>query len=192
MEYNKEDIKRLTAQVEKVVGKKISGPRDFDFLSRQVEGYTGETLSVSTLKRVWGYIPSGSRLSRYSLDVLASMAGYAGWEAYVAGVNGGDVSFRIVHRKLFTDSLEYGDRVKLVWSPDRVVTIRYEGQNMFTVVESENSKLCVGDTFRCGLFVDHEPLYLTGLFHPGMPVSDYVCGKSGGVIWHVLDKPDEQ
>lgn len=186
MEYNKKDIERLTEKVEKMVGKKIEHPRDFDFLKRQVEGYTGEQLSVSTLKRLWGYVPAGSGPSHHTLDVLARMAGYTGWDMFVRCADGDDASFRLVRRKLFTGSLNYGDKVRLMWNPDRVVTVRYEGQDTFTVVESVNSKLRAGDTFRCTLFVDYEPLFLSDLLHPGMPVSDYTCGRNGGVLWSIL------
>lgn len=186
MEFNKEDIKRLTEKVENLTGRKMERPRDFDFLARQVEGYVNERLSVSTLKRIWGYISSESNPSRYSLDVLAKMVGYLGWDMFLACGNGEDVSFRIVRRKLFTHSLNYGDQVRLAWSPDRVVTIRFEGQDLFTVVRAENSKLCVGDTFHCLQFVEHEPLFLSGLFRPGLPSSDYTCGLHGGIVWNFV------
>ena len=54
MENRDKDIQRLKEKVETVVGKKIETPRDFNFLSKQVEGFTGESLSASTLKRVGG------------------------------------------------------------------------------------------------------------------------------------------
>lgn len=53
-DYKQEDFDRLKNEVETLVGRKIVSPRDFDFLSRQIEGYTQETVSVSTLKRLWG------------------------------------------------------------------------------------------------------------------------------------------
>ena len=186
MKYKDEDIQRLKEKVEIVAGKKIETPRDFDFLARQVEGYVNERLSVSTLKRIWGYIPSGSNPSRFTLDVLSRMVGYAGWDMFVACGNGEESSFRIVRRKLFTNSLNYGAMVRLAWSPDRVVTIRFEGQDLFTVVESQNSKLCVGDTFHCLQFIEHEPLFLSGLFRPGLPSGDYACGLQGGVSWNIV------
>ena len=55
-DYKKEDFDRLKNEVETLVGRKIVSPRDFDFLSRQIEGNTQETVSVSTLKRLWGYV----------------------------------------------------------------------------------------------------------------------------------------
>lgn len=53
-DYRKEDFERLKSEVETLVGRKIASPKDFDFLMRQIHGYTQETISVSTLKRMWG------------------------------------------------------------------------------------------------------------------------------------------
>ena len=77
MEYRDEDIQRLKEKVEIVAGKSIKTPRDFNFLSKQVEGFTGESLSASTLKRVWGYVDTECKQSKYTLDTLAQMVGYA-------------------------------------------------------------------------------------------------------------------
>lgn len=76
--------------------------------------------------------------------------------------------------------------VELMWHPDRVVTVRHEGYEVFTVVESINSKLSVGDTFRCGLIVEGEPMYLAQLKHEGGEPVSYVCGREGGVKFRVL------
>ena len=187
MEYRDEDIQRLKEKVEIVAGKSIKTPRDFNFLSKQVEGFTGESLSASTLKRVWGYVDTESKQSKFTLDTLAQMVGYASWDNFVrGGMNDSNVSFRIIHRKLMSDALVFGDLVKLVWKPDRVVTVEYQGQSTFRVVESVNSKLSKNDTFQCSQFVDKQELYLNNLYNPGMHVTDYVCGQRGGIIWNLV------
>ena len=187
MEYRDEDIQRLKEKVEIVVGKSIKTPRDFNFLSKQVEGFTGESLSASTLKRVWGYVDTESKQSKFTLDTLAQMVGYASWDNFVKGdMNDSNVSFRIIHRKLKSDALVFGDLVKLVWKPDRVVTVEYQGQSTFRVVESGNSKLSKNDTFQCSQFVDKQELYLNNLYRRGVTVTDYVCGQQGGIIWNLV------
>lgn len=88
-EYRQEDFEKLKKEVEALVGRNIRSPKDFDFLSRQIEGYTHESISVSTLKRMWGYVASNCRPSRFNLDLLSRMVGYPGWEAFVGGVDEG-------------------------------------------------------------------------------------------------------
>ncbi len=66
-----------------------------------------------------------------------------------------------------------------------MVTIRHEGYEVFTVVEAKNSKLSVDDTFRCGLIVEGEPMYLAQLKHEGGEPVSYVCGREGGVKYRL-------
>lgn len=186
MEYNKDEIERLRERVEETIGRKIMTPRDFEFLSKQIEGYTNERISVSTLKRLWGYVEDKFNASLHTLDTLAQLVGYTGWDDFISSSEEGEEgesSHRIVRRKLFVEALHTGDAVILRWKPDRMVRLRYEGQDLFTIVESQNSKLQPDDTFHSNVIVEHEPLYMHGLYRKGMPPSDYICGKQGGVTF---------
>jgi len=49
------------------------------------------------------------------------------------------------------------------------------------VMEAEKTKLSVGDTFKCDIFIEGEPLYLNNLVHEGRPPMVYVAGKKGGI-----------
>ncbi len=182
--YKQEDFERLKEEVEKVVGRKIKAPRDFDFLARQVAGYMGDTISVSTLKRMWGYVATQCKPSKFNLDLLSRMVGYLDWDSFVEGQDSPASSRFFIRSKLIADALYVGEEVKLTWYPGRVVTIKYLGNDSFEVVESVASKLAVGDTFTCHQFVDDEPLYLSNLSHENMPLSNYVCGQTGGIKWN--------
>ena len=83
--YSEENLGRLKEEVELLVGRKIRSPKDFDFLARQILGYINEKISVSTLKRMWGYVASESKPSLFNLDLLSCMVGYPDWNAFVGG-----------------------------------------------------------------------------------------------------------
>lgn len=187
MEYSNDDIQRLKQAVEFAVGRKICTPKDYDFLEQQVVGFTEETLSASTLKRVWGYVASKSNISHYSLDVLSRVVGFENWDDFSNenNVSKDYNSQRVIRRKLFTKALSVGDTIKVTWKPDRVITIEYIGQERFRILESINSKLKAGDTFCCLMFVDNEHLFLHKLARDEMPVSDYICGQEGGIRWNL-------
>lgn len=188
MKNEQNQIMHLRECVEQVVGRKIKHPKDFSYLSKQVEGYVGQSISISTLKRVWGYVSSQSELSKYTLDTLSKMVGYVSWEAFCnEGEDGAESSHHIVCRKLFTSALTPGDQLCIVWKPERKVTVRFEGQDLFLVLESINSKLAAGDLFHCLQFIEHQPLVLFGLYRQGMPPSDYICGRQGGIVWNFID-----
>lgn len=183
--YNIEDFERLKQEVETLVGRSIKTPKDFVFLSRQIEGYANETISVSTLKRMWGYVASPCKPSKYNLNLLSRMVGYPDWASFVGGQEGLSSSRFFVKSKLIADALQKGELVKLTWCPGRVLTIMYKGNDTFEVVESINSKLAKGDTFTCPQFVEDQPLYLSNLSHPGIPLCNYVAGQNGGIKWNL-------
>lgn len=189
--FKQEDFEQLKKEVEALVGRTIKSPRDFEFLSRQIQGYTRESISVSTLKRMWGYVASISKPGLYNLNLLSRMVGYSDWDAFVGGQNGDYSSRFFVKSKLIADALGVGDRVRLTWQPGRIVTIKYQGHDVFLVEESQKSKLAVGDTFTCHQFVAEEPLYLTNLSHPHVPLCNYVAGQKGGIRWNVIDEQKE-
>lgn len=83
--FKQEDFEQLKKEVEALVGRTIKSPRDFEFLSRQIQGYTRESISVSTLKRMWGYVASISKPGLYNLNLLSRMVGYSDWDAFVGG-----------------------------------------------------------------------------------------------------------
>ena len=50
----------LMTLVEKEFHKAVKATSDFDNLAFEIEDKTGEHISVSTLKRIWGYVKCGS------------------------------------------------------------------------------------------------------------------------------------
>ena len=183
--FKQEDFNRLKKEVENLVGRSIKGPKDFDFLSRQIHGYTNESISMSTLKRMWGYVTTTCKPSLFNLDLLSRMVGYPDWEAFSQGDGEMASSRFFVKSKLISAALEIGEKVRLTWCPGRIVTIQYLGNDTFEVLESILSKLDVGYTFVCHQFVADEPLYLSNLHHFNMEHSNYVCGRVGGIKWNV-------
>jgi len=182
--------KQLQVAVEKAVGREMKTPRDYDYLAARIFDATGEYLSAMTLKRFWGYLgEKNERQPRLStLNILAQLVGYTDWGTYYKESSAtGDVESDFLrNQSVVTNSLPKGAMLQLMWHPDRVVTIRHEGYEVFTVVESVNSKLNVGDTFRCGLIMNGEPLYLAQLIHGSNEPMCYVCGSEGGVKCRVL------
>jgi len=189
MKYEKEQIDRLRGVVESVVGRKILHPKDFDFLNKQIAGYVGEHISISTLKRVWGYVTVSSEISEYSLNVLSRMVGYDSWTAFLSDSSDGtESSHKLICKKLFTRALTPGEKISVTWRPERKIVIRFEGQDLFYVLESTNSKLASGDIFHCEQFVERMPLFLSGLYREGMPPCDYICGRQGGIRWNLIEE----
>ncbi len=181
------ELDRLKQEVEALVGRVINSPKDYDFLARQIMGYTNETLSVSTLKRIWGYVATQGNPSLYSLNLLSRMVGYPDWKSFSSSDVDVISSRFFVKSKLMSEALLVGEEVRLTWMPGRVIIIVYRGNKLFEVRKSVNSKLMVGDTFSCQQFVTDEPLYLSNVCHDGIPPCSYVAGLHGGIKWKCVD-----
>lgn len=180
--------------IEKLVGRVINTPRDFDYLSMYIFETMHIQISATTLKRFWGYLPQKKHfVPRIStLNILAQLVGYKDWQDYLDRSEQGKWGESgFTHQNiLYTRTLNRGTCIRLVWAPDRMVQIRLEGQDLFTITEVQNSKLSVGDTFICPCFVQNEPLFLHCLVHNGGTPTNYVCGKTGGIRYDVFFKPE--
>lgn len=47
------------------------------------------------------------------------------------------------------ETLDIGQTLRLTWEPGQIVTLKYQGNDVFVVEESVNSKLRKGDAFIC-------------------------------------------
>ncbi|MBQ9556719.1 MAG: hypothetical protein IJV05_10895 [Muribaculaceae bacterium] len=181
----------LLAQLELVCRREMKTPRDFDWLSDEMRTKRGETVSSNTLKRLWGYLPTNVKPREYTLDCLSRFIGYRDYAHFVeqgrALANEESSSEAVVSKKLnVSQDLAVRDRILLTWNPGRMCTVRHLGKDLFVVENSERTRLQAGNTFRCGLIIEGEPLYIDDLVQEGrMPVA-YVCGKVDGIHFEVI------
>lgn len=182
----------LIQRIEDITGQHYDSPRDFSKLSDLISDKTGEHISPSTLKRLWGYVDSANEPRTSTLDILARFIGYKDFESFKHDDKPTKVQSNITFGdNISSEDLAVGAIVRLTWLPDRVCTIEHEGGGRFKVIESVNSKLSAGDTFSCLLIINHEPLYVDKLFHNGMGPYGYVAGKKDGVTAKVIRKSGE-
>ena len=185
-------IERLKEYVENVAGFAMSTPKDFENLALYIFNETGSLLSSTTLKRLWGYLREKElqtpRLS--TLNILSKYIGYMDFSTFCKfqDINGECESDFLTNNCLHTKSLLKGDKVRLMWQPDRCVTVQYIGLCMFKVLASRNSKLSVDDVFICERIVENQPLMLSNLIHENGDPVNYICGKKGGVKFQTIAK----
>ena len=183
---------KLKECVENVAGFKMRTRQDFDFLATNIFNETRQMLSATTIKRFWGYLKEKEELKpRVStFNILARYVGYADFETFCKYQSEGNEceSEFILNKCLSARSLFKGDVVRLLWAPDRCVTIQYIGLCMFRVIGSRNSKLCENDTFICERIVENSPLLLSNLIHNNGEPVNYICGKRGGVKYQLITK----
>ena len=175
----------LKKEVERIMGRQLREARDFEELSAILLKGTRERLSPTTLKRLWGYLPHEEvQTRRHTLDVLARLTGFHDYEDFCARADGLDEvqSGILPEVGISTEGMRRGQQLVITWRPDRRIVVKHLGDSRFEIIEAENTKLCVGDTFRCHLMIQHEPLYLDDVVHLGRPAMVYVAGQRDGVV----------
>lgn len=140
---------RLRRAIESYIGRPLRTPSDFDWCSLMIMERSGERISSTTLKRLWGYLNEGHTPRFSTLSVLARFLGAWDWETWCAGEN------ECVHgdgRIFFTKGMVPGDQVDLIWLPDRQWRIEYLGDDRFVVRRGGQAELPVDTIFRAVLF----------------------------------------
>ena len=181
MKKTSPEIHELKKQIEERLKRKMKTPNDFIFLSGVIWERTHETMSPTTLKRLWGYIDGADETRSSTLDILSRSLGYTDWDEFLAHLDKGNGSDPVVSPHVYAADLHVGDCLYVSWKPDRRCTFRYLGETRFIVEQAENSKLKVGDTFSAALFILHEPLYLSGLVQGNNPPVPFVVGNREGL-----------
>lgn len=175
-------MEKLKLFIQKKLNRDLESPRDFEYLSEQIQSYTNEYLSPTTLKRLFGYIPQTSEPRVTTLSILARFAGYKGWQDYIDchEVESGFVSMP----KIVTSELQVGQKIIMAWNPDRECVVEYVGNNRFVVLHAINAKMQVGDQFTALQFVLGQALNANNYI--SVRVTDlkqdtYVAGAKSGL-----------
>ena len=79
---NNQNIDRLRKSIEAQVDRKMRTPKDFDFLSEQIFDKLHQTVSPTTLKRLWGYLSETAVPRTSTLNILSQFVDYENWDAF--------------------------------------------------------------------------------------------------------------
>ena len=177
------ELQYLRELVEKQYGRKLSTTTDFESLSVIIEKATGDLLSSSTLKRLYGYVSLNTVPRKTTLDILSRFIGNRDYETFrISLSNDPQFSSRFFSAKTVTTSeLKAGDRLRIGWPANRIVTLNYLGDDLFEVDTSVNASLVKGDRFRQVSFMKGYPLYLSRILRDGDYTPAYVAGMNSGL-----------
>lgn len=173
------EIEFLLSEIARQFGRPVTVSSDFEQLSLDVEERTGERLSDSTLKRLWGYVNLNPKPRASTLDILARYTGRPNFRNLCLELQ--ETSDFFSAEVVRSTDLEEDAVVILGWMPDRRVELRYLGDSWFEVRDAGTSKLRNGDRFETTDFMLGHPLYLAGVERAGTQLPAYVAGRSRGL-----------
>lgn len=190
----------LRREIETLAGFSMQTRRDFDRLAELVFHRTGEMISSTTLRRFWGYqeLRDDRTIAPHTLNQLSRMLGHADWNAYFEHTSANSrqnqerqSGFVCENNFLDSESLNFGDRIAVMWEPDRRIVIEYQGTEVFRVISAEHSQLTADDVFICAHFVQGQPLLCRSLIRAGFATSNYVCGRRSGIKFLLMRKENK-
>lgn len=189
------EVTALRKHIEEAFGQKITGPKSYDALQNFISRRTGQYISTTTLKRIWGYIDEPLKTRETTLSLLAQSIGYTDWKNFINRREGHTVEKAVQSSPHFgrnidvLKDLKADDELILYWNPGRECHVRYLGDMRFEVLASAKTRLKPGTTFVCHLILAGHPLYLSSVVVGNSAPMAYICGKlNGGIQFEVLKK----
>lgn len=179
MANENEILDRLRAKA----GLEMSRSADFDALSQSIADSTGETLSVNTLKRLFGFKIEKVAARPSTLDIIARYLGYSDYEAMVKALGeDADISLFAPVDCVEVQNLEKGAQVRIAYDPDRVFYLSYLGDFRFKVDDVEGSRKILKDDLLTitQLAVGHR-LVVTNVIRQGHDLGAYESAKFRGL-----------
>ena len=156
-------------------------PSDCELLSLDIQGKTGVRIGATTLKRLLGFAQDERTPHASTLDAIARYLGYAHWEELAKIEDQGNSDFNSSDDEFRSADLQVGKVVEIAYLPDRVVTLRYLGNNRYKVEQSQNSKLQADDEVEILNFVLHHPLLVVQVWRNGESLGQFTAGRVSGL-----------
>ncbi len=175
----REALKEL---VEKKCGKALVSPGDFVELVSLIQKAKIGHVSLSSVKRFWGYVSYPHSFRQETLSIFSRFVGYKDWTDFCESYRREHVESEFFSEQMIQGvDLEVGDKLELGWRPDRCCVVEYLGENTYKVVKAERCKLKVGDTFKTGMFCIGQALLATNLDRGDGHKKCYIAGRDYGL-----------
>lgn len=180
MGESSDNLKSLLKRVEHRFGRKPKTPSDFNELLLSVYSVTGRSISLSTVKRVWGYVTYNSLPAQTTLTTLSQYTGFRDWEDFCnKNIKDSDSDFITDHPDF--NNIQPGATVTLKWELNKGCTLRHTGSKRFTVIEAHNIKLRPGDELTAEFFSTGQPIYMKNIIRGDKKIPLYIAAKKSGL-----------
>lgn len=158
---------------------------DCNYVMNDIESVTNEKLGLNTVKRLLGFSREvADRTPRQTtLDIIAKYLEYPDWTTLEkVEMNSSNSEFGEVDETQYAEDFEEGTLVEISYYPDRCITFRYLGDNMFEVIDSFNStNLQPGDVAEIHQLTKGFPLLSPKVVRNGENLGKLRAGKNGGL-----------
>lgn len=177
--------KIIKEKIEEKFGQSVRYAKDCEVLANDIYKHTNQNISGSTIKRLFGLIKGIQEPRLYTMDLVANYLGYSTYDELINEFNiqtDNSSAFESIG-ELSVTTIEIGTCIKFGYEPFRELTIQYQGNSLFQVLSSQNSKLKKHDVIRLNQMVLHYPLFITEVFRENRMLGKYIAGKISGITF---------
>ena len=179
----------IVDKIGEVLGKPIEYPSDCHTLVLDIRTRLNETVGITTIKRLLGFVSDVQSPRKSTLDLIARYVGYESYETMTLALcPTGDSDFEF-KPDIESAKLKEGDRVIFEYLPDRKVELEYIGGGEYKVVFSRGSSLRRDDIIGIASFSLDEPLKVSKVLRDGRDLGRYVAGRVSGLTSLKLVRP---
>lgn len=171
----------IIKQIEERFGTPIKYPKDCNSLSNSIQLNCNKLISVSTLKRLFGFVKQVEQPHKHTLDVIANYIGYKDWEEAIRLTDKQDNSSFFQVEGIESVNLKKGNEIEFTYEPKRKVTLSYLGSNKFKVIDSKNAKLQKEDIITFSYIALNHPLISSEVIRNGNSLGKFTAGKVNGI-----------
>jgi hypothetical protein len=178
-------MNELKQKIQLQFGKEIRYPKDCEALAVHINSKAGETVSVSTLHRIFGFIEGTKKPRLYTLDVLAKYLGYSNWHTLNAQLsidNDASDSAYLELENINVKELKKSTIILINYNPNRELLLKYIGDFKFKIIKSIKSSLVVNDTVTIFNIVKSYPLIVDQVTRSGKELGKYIAAKHEGIV----------
>lgn len=189
MVVTKTEIQTLLNKVQDIENLSFLTPKAFDNLSTEIFKKTKNQISVSTLKRLWGYVNSRSSVRISTLDILSQYVGFYNFNDFQKEQQKNNSSGFLEQETIISSSLKVGSLIEIGWQPNRLCQLIYNGDNQFIIKTAFNTSIDIKSIFKTSIFILSEPLYLENISPTNNDQKIYIAGKKTGLtILKIIDE----
>lgn len=171
-------IVRLLEQKSKL---DLSISRNCEALAKLISAETTHSLSRNTMKRILGFINDGHEPMAYTLDAIARYIGYYSWQELTSFIEKENSCWNVNVRQLCPSDLSLGEIIRIQYRPNASLALKYQGESVFQVEESQNSPLNPGDLLILKCITDGFPLIASQVIREGHQLGSFIAGRETGI-----------
>ena len=173
--------KLIQGKVEERFGKPIRYAKDCEVLAVSIHAFTGEKISCSTVKRLFGLIESDNEPRLYTLDIVAQYLGYINYDHLLQEFNPNKSGLSEMLETINTSDLKLGDTIQFKYAPNRFIAANYMEDCIFKIVDSNDPKIQKNELLVFNNVGRYLPLFASWRSPVNGNIKNIVLGKISGI-----------